>query len=38
MARSQHNHWLHRYAIFVAFGTFLLIVAGALVSSNDAGL
>ncbi len=30
--------WLHRYAIFVAFATFFLIIAGALVTSNDAGL
>jgi len=30
--------WLHRYATFVTFATFLLIVAGALVTSNDAGL
>ena len=30
--------WLHRYAIFVACATFLLIIAGALVTSNDAGL
>jgi cytochrome c oxidase assembly protein subunit 15 len=38
MTRSENNPWLHRYAIFVAFSTFLLIVAGALVTSNDAGL
>ncbi len=30
--------WLHRYATFVACMTFALIVAGALVTSNDAGL
>jgi cytochrome c oxidase assembly protein subunit 15 len=30
------NH--HRFATFVAFCTFLLIIAGALVTSNDAGL
>ena len=30
--------WLHRFALFVAFATFVLIVAGALVTSNDAGL
>ncbi len=30
--------WLHRYAAFVACATFGLIVAGALVTSNDAGL
>lgn len=30
--------WLHRYAVFTACCTFLLIVAGALVTSNEAGL
>jgi DNA-binding CsgD family transcriptional regulator len=30
--------WLHHYAAFVTFATFLLILAGALVTSNDAGL
>src|SRR5439155_8433411 len=35
--RTQ-NRWLARYAAFVAFATFLLVVAGALVTSNDAGL
>jgi len=29
---------LHRYAVFTACCTFLLLVAGALVTSNDAGL
>ena len=38
MARSDTNPWLHRYANFVAFCTFLLIIAGALVTGNDAGL
>lgn len=38
MNRTTDNPWLHRYAIFVAFATFLLIIAGALVTSNDAGL
>jgi heme a synthase len=35
-----HNDvsWLHRFAAFVACMTFGLIVAGALVTSNDAGL
>jgi len=36
-ARST-SLWLPRYAAFVAFVTFLLIIAGALVTSNDAGL
>ncbi len=35
---TEHHPWLHRYAAFVAFCTFLLIVAGALVTGNDAGL
>jgi len=33
-----HNPGLHRFAIFTACVTLLLIVAGALVTSNDAGL
>jgi cytochrome c oxidase assembly protein subunit 15 len=38
MAAKQYSPWLHRYAIFVAICTFLLVIAGALVTSNDAGL
>lgn len=38
MQRSETNPWLHRYAILLAFSTFFLIIAGALVTSNDAGL
>ncbi|MBZ5562652.1 MAG: COX15/CtaA family protein [Acidobacteriia bacterium] len=38
MNRTSSNPWLHRYATLVAFCTFLLIIAGALVTSNDAGL
>jgi cytochrome c oxidase assembly protein subunit 15 len=38
MATKQYSPWLHRYAILVAVCTFLLIIAGALVTSNDAGL
>ena len=30
--------WLHRYAVFTACCTFLLIIAGALVTGNEAGL
>lgn len=30
--------WLHRYILFVAFCTFLLLIAGALVTGNEAGL
>ena len=35
---TENHPWLHRYATFVAFFTFLLIIAGALVTGNDAGL
>src|SRR5213594_4862908 len=35
---STATRRLHYYATFVAFATFLLIIAGALVTSNDAGL
>jgi len=38
MEKKPYSPWLHRYAIFVAFCTFFLIIAGALVTSNDAGL
>jgi len=38
MTASRYNRWLHAYATFVACSTFLLIVAGALVTGNDAGL
>jgi cytochrome c oxidase assembly protein subunit 15 len=38
MNGRKKNRWLHFYAIFVACATFLLIIAGALVTSNDAGL
>lgn len=30
--------WLHRFAVFTALATWLLLAAGALVTSNDAGL
>jgi cytochrome c oxidase assembly protein subunit 15 len=32
------NVWLHRYAVLVAVCTLFLVVAGGLVTSNDAGL
>lgn len=38
MSRRTYSPWLHRYAAFVSCATFLLIIAGALVTSNDAGL
>jgi cytochrome c oxidase assembly protein subunit 15 len=31
-------HWLRRYAVFVACCTFALVIAGGLVTSNDAAL
>src|SRR6266700_4441165 len=30
--------WLHRYSVFVAGCTLLLVIAGGLVTSNDAAL
>lgn len=33
-----YNRGLHRFAVILACWTFLLIIAGALVTSNDAGL
>ncbi len=38
MTHAEENLWLHRYAVLTACATFFLIVAGALVTSNDAGL
>ena len=38
MDQARGNRGLHRFAVFTAVVTFLLIVAGALVTSNDAGL
>ncbi len=35
---TPYNRGLHRFALFTAAVTFLLIVLGALVTSNDAGL
>ena len=35
---TPYNRGLHRLAVFLACWTFLLIIAGALVTSNDAGL
>jgi len=35
---TEYNPGLHRYAVFTACCTFLLLIAGALVTSNDAGL
>ena len=33
-----YHRGLHRFAVFTACATFVLIIAGALVTSNDAGL
>lgn len=38
VAPTPYNPGLHRFAIFTACATLVLIVAGALVTSNDAGL
>lgn len=35
---TTHNRGLHRFAVVLACWTFFLIIAGALVTSNDAGL
>jgi cytochrome c oxidase assembly protein subunit 15 len=35
---TSYNRGLHRFAVALACWTFLLIIAGALVTSNDAGL
>ena len=36
--KSPYHPWLHRYSILVAFCTLLLVVAGASVTSKEAGL
>jgi len=38
MSASRPNSNVHRFAVFTAVCTFLLLIAGALVTSNDAGL
>ena len=38
IANPRYNRALHRFAVVLACWTFLLIIAGALVTSNDAGL
>ena len=35
---TPYNPWHHRVAVFIAFLTFVLVGAGALVTSEDAGL
>ncbi len=38
MSSQLRNRNVHRFAVFTACCTFLLLIAGALVTSNDAGL
>src|SRR5450432_4703345 len=38
MATTTYNPPLHRFSIFVVCWTFVLLIAGALVTSNDAAL
>jgi heme A synthase len=38
IGKSKMNRGLHRYILFLAGATFLLLMAGALVTSHDAGL
>jgi len=35
---TPYNRAHHNFAVFTAIATFFLIIAGALVTSNDAGL
>ena len=35
---ARSHHALHRYAVFTAAATFLLLIAGSLVTSTDSGL
>lgn len=35
---AKTNPWLHRYAVLTAAATFCLLIAGALVTSHEAGL
>jgi cytochrome c oxidase assembly protein subunit 15 len=37
-ASTPYNPAHHRFAVFIACATFVLLIAGALVTSNDAGL
>ena len=37
-ASTPFNRWHHRVAVFIACATFVVIIAGALVTSEDAGL
>jgi heme a synthase len=35
---AKNNRWLHRFAVLTAIATFLLLGAGGLVTSHDAGM
>lgn len=35
---NEAGRWLHRYALLTAFSTFLLVIAGGLVTSTGSGL
>jgi cytochrome c oxidase assembly protein subunit 15 len=35
---AKNNPWLHRFAVLTAIATFLLLGAGGLVTSNEAGM
>src|SRR5260370_27196203 len=37
-ASTPFNRWHHRVAVFIACATLIVIIAGALVTSEDAGL
>jgi len=38
MSQSVHNVWLHRFAALTACATFLLLIAGGMVTSTGSGL
>jgi len=38
MSENAHSTWLHRFAVFAVFCTFILIGMGGLVTSREAGL
>ncbi len=38
LARSQHNPWMHRFAMFTALATLFLIGMGGLVTSKGVGM
>ena len=38
MSRPSENPWLHRFAVFTALSTLVLIGVGGLVASKEAGM